>query len=131
MLICQQAALLFYIKVILYYADTTGSDYIPTVFLAGCIHGGEFEGTVALMNLISLLETGVDLAGKSNDKILELANKLHIVIMPMCNPDGRSRVPFDNFVGHSFRDLRYYGQGTWKDGELCGFSCLWGTMCYL
>ena len=51
------------------YADKTGNDYIPTVYLAGCIHGGEFEGTVALMNLISLLETGVDLAGKPNDKV--------------------------------------------------------------
>ena len=36
------------------YADKTRDDYIPTVFLAGCIHGGEFEGTAALMNLICL-----------------------------------------------------------------------------
>ena len=42
------------------YADRSGADYVPTVYLAGCIHGGEFEGTVAIMNLISLLETGVD-----------------------------------------------------------------------
>lgn len=103
------------------YADKTHDDYVPTVFLAGCMHGGEFEGTVAMMNLISLLETGVDLAGNRNDSLLELANKLHLVLIPMCNPDGRSRVPFDNFVGHSFRDLRYYGQGTWKNGELCGY----------
>lgn len=103
------------------YANKTGDDYIPTVFLAGCLHGGEFEGTVALMNLISLLETGVDLAGNRNDSILELAEKLHLIIMPMCNPDGRSHIPFDNFVGHSFEDLRYYNQGTWKNGELCGY----------
>ncbi|MBP3322689.1 MAG: hypothetical protein J6M16_00690 [Clostridia bacterium] len=103
------------------YADKTGDNYVPTVFLAGCMHGGEFEGTVALMNLISLLETGEDLAGKRNDEVLELANKLHILILPMCNPDGRSHVPFDNFVGHTFHDLRYYGQGTWKDGTLCGW----------
>ena len=49
------------------YADKTQDDYIPTVFLTGCMHGGEFEGTVALMNLISLLESGVDLAGSKND----------------------------------------------------------------
>ena len=101
------------------YADKTGADYIPTVYLAGCIHGGEFEGTVFIMNLISLLETGVDLAGKPNDSLLSLAKKLHLVLMPMCNPDGRSHIPFDNFVGHTFYDLRYYNQGTWKSGELC------------
>ena len=103
------------------YADKTGDGYVPTVFLAACMHGGEFEGTVALMNLISLLETGTDLAGRKNDEALSLAKKLHLVLMPMCNPDGRCHVPFDNFVGHTFHDLRYYGQGTWKNGELCGW----------
>ena len=103
------------------YANKTEDGYIPTVFLAGCMHGGEFEGTVALMNLISLLENGVDLAGNRNDDILALVEKLHIIMIPMCNPDGRSHIPFDNFVGHTFHDLRYYGQGTWKNGELCGW----------
>lgn len=103
------------------YADKTGDDYVPTVYLVGCMHGGEFEGTVALMNLIGLLETGVDLAGIPNNALLELAEKLHLVLIPMCNPDGRSHIPFDNFVGHTFHDLRYYGQGTWKNGELCGW----------
>ncbi len=103
------------------YADKTGADYVPTVFLAGCIHGGEFEGTVGIMNLISLLETGVDLAGKPNDALLSVAEKLHLILMPMCNPDGRSHIPFDNFVGHTFEDLRYYNQGAWKNGELCGW----------
>ncbi len=103
------------------YADKTGEDYIPTVFVAGCIHGGEFEGTVAIMNLINLIETGTDLAGKPNDKLEALAESVHLVLMPMCNPDGRSHIPFDNFVGRSFRDLRYYNQGAWKNGELCGW----------
>lgn len=103
------------------YADKTQDGYVPTVFISACIHGGEFEGTVAMMNLISLLENGVDLAGNKNDRLLELASKLHLVLIPMSNPDGRSRIPFDNFVGHTFKDLRYYDQGTWKNGELCGW----------
>ncbi len=103
------------------YADKTGEDYIPTAFISGCIHGGEFEGTVAIMNLISLIETGVDLAGKPNDKLKNLAERLHLVLMPMCNPDGRSHIPFDNYVGRTFEDLRYYNQGIWKNGELCGW----------
>ncbi|MBR2466844.1 MAG: hypothetical protein IKB38_07975 [Clostridia bacterium] len=103
------------------YADKRGADYVPTVYIAGCIHGGEFEGTVAIMNLISLLETGVDLAGNKNDKLKSLAERVHLVLTPMCNPDGRSHIPFDNFVGHTFYDLRYYNQGIWKNGELCGW----------
>ena len=103
------------------YANKTDPSYVPTVFFMGCVHGGEFEGTVAIMNLISLLETGTDLAGKRNDSLLSLAEKLHLVLMPMCNPDGRSHIPFDNFVGHTFEDLRYYNQGAWKNGELCGW----------
>lgn len=103
------------------YADKSGADYVPTVFLCGCIHGGEFEGTVAMLNLIKLIETGTDYAGNRNDEIVELASKLHLILVPMVNPDGRSHIPFDCFVGKTFHDLRYYNQGTWKDGSLCGW----------
>lgn len=104
-----------------YYADKRGADYHPTVFLAGCIHGGEFEGTVALLNLIHLIETGVDYAGNTNHELLSYVEKLHLVLVPICNPDGRSHIPFDNFVGRTWQNLRYYNQGTWKDGSLCGY----------
>ena len=103
------------------YADKTGEDYVPTVYLAGCIHGGEFEGTMALLNLIKMIETGTDYAGNTDKTLLELAERVHLIIMPMCNPDGRSHIPFDDFVGKSFEDLRYYNQGTWLDGTLCGW----------
>lgn len=103
------------------YADKTGADYVPTVFICGCIHGGEFEGTAAMLNLIKLIETGTDYAGNRNDEIVELAERVHLILVPMVNPDGRSRVPFDTFVGKTFYDLRYYDQGTWKDGSLCGW----------
>ena len=39
----------------------------------------------------------------------------------MVNPDGRSHIPFDSYVGKTFYDLRYYNQGIWKDGSLCGW----------
>jgi len=102
-----------------YYADKTGEDYVPTLFLCGCIHGGEFEGTAALLNLIKLLETGTDYDGKAYPEYVELMSKLHLIIIPICNPDGRNRVPFNSFVGRTFYELRYYDQGTWKDGSLC------------
>lgn len=104
------------------YADKSGADYNPTIFLVGCIHGGEFEGTSAILNLIKLIETGRDYAGNANEDLLQLSAKTHLILIPMVNPDGRSRVPFDSFVGKTFQDLRYYGQGTWKDGTLCGWQ---------
>ncbi len=103
------------------YADKSGADYVPTVFLCGCIHGGEFEGTSAMLNLIKLIETGTDYAGNRNDELVALAKSVHLILVPMVNPDGRSHIPFDSFVGKTFYDLRYYNQGTWKDGSLCGW----------
>lgn len=103
------------------YADKRGADYCPTVFLAGCIHGGEFEGTVAILNLIRMIETGVDYNGNTDVELLSFMEKVHLILMPMCNPDGRMHIPFDNFVGRTFYELRYYNQGTWKDGSLCGW----------
>ena len=95
------------------YADKTGEDYIPTVFLVGAVHGGEVEGTSAILNLIKLLETGTDYAGDAYPELVEACEGLHLILIPLANPDGRARVPFDSFVGRSFHDLRYYCQGAW------------------
>ena len=103
------------------YADKSGEDYVPTAFFVGCIHGGEFEGTSALLNMIKAIETGTDYKGERQDELVALAERVHLVIIPMANPDGRSHIPFDSFVGKTFYDLRYYNQGIWKDGELCGW----------
>ena len=103
------------------YADKTGADYIPTVFLVGCTHGGEFEGTAGLLNFIKAIETGTDYAGEHHDELVALAERVHLILIPMVNPDGRSHIPFDSFVGKTFYDLRYYNQGTWKDGSLAGW----------
>lgn len=107
------------------FADKTSPDYVPTVCLMGAVHGGEWEGTVALNNLIKIIETGTDYKGDRHDELRELCSKVHLLIMPLCNPDGRERIPFKNFVGKTFEDLRYYNQGTWKNGELCGWpNCM-------
>lgn len=103
------------------FADKQYDSYIPTLLLVGCIHGGEFEGTSALLNLMSIIETGYDLAGNDFIDLKNLTENINLNIIPCINPDGRSHVPFDSFVGKSFQDLRYYNQGTWKDGTLCGW----------
>jgi hypothetical protein len=104
-----------------YYADKTAPDYVPTLFLVGCVHGGEFEGTATMMNLIKLMDTGTDYAGNRNDKLVEACKKLHLILIPMANPDGRSHIPFNTFVGKTMEELRYFNQGTWKDGSLAGW----------
>ena len=93
----------------------------PTIVIVGAEHGQETEGVAALMNLIALLETGNDLAGNGNDALTALAAKARIVIVPVANPDGRARVEPAGIVGLTGYDLRYWGQGTWKDGSLCGW----------
>ncbi len=93
----------------------------PCVILIGAEHGQETEGVAAITNLISLLETGVDLAGKRNDALLEAARAVRPVIVPVANVDGRARVEPDCMIGRTFDELRYWGQGTWADGSLCGW----------
>ncbi len=101
------------------YAPIEGKK--PVVLLLGAEHGGETEGTAALMNLISLLETGFDLNGDRHDSLAEAASKVRLVIVPVCNPDGRARVVPAAVVGYTFEQHRYWMQGTWKDGSLCGW----------
>ena len=103
------------------YADKTGDNYKPCVLLLGAVHGGEFEGTVALNNFISLIETGVDLAGNRNDELVKSIEGVHLLIVPCVNLDGRARLKLETFAGMNFEDFRYYSQGTWKDGSLCGW----------
>ena len=43
------------------------------------------------------------------------------MIIPVYNVDGRSRCEPDSMIGDPQDTLRYYGQGTWKDGSLCGW----------
>ena len=72
------------------YAPVEGKK--PVVALLGAVHGGETEGTAALVNLISLLETGKDLNGDAYPSLVEAAEGVRLVIVPVCNADGRARV---------------------------------------
>lgn len=101
------------------YTPLTGKK--PVVVLLGAEHGGETEGVAALVNLISLMETGVDLNGDHCDELVAAAGRIRLVIVPVCNPDGRARVKPDSMLGATGEELRYWCQGTWKDGSLCGW----------
>ena len=102
-----------------YYADREGKR--PTVMLIGATHGQELEGVAALVNLISLLETGKDLRGEAVPEITEAYKKHNprLILIPLYNIDGRARCVPDSLIGDRVDDVRYNGQGTWKDGTLC------------
>lgn len=93
----------------------------PVVLLLGAVHGAEVEGTAALINLIRLMEDGHDLNGEALPGLASAADGLRLVIVPVCNPDGRARFPYASALGMTMDEQRYWFQGTWKDGSLCGW----------
>ena len=103
------------------YADKNREGVLPCLFLVGAIHGSEIEGTVALLNLISVLENGVDLAGNKNEDLMRLGENANLLIIPCANPDGRARFPYSSAIDMTLDEFRYYAQGTWKNGELAGW----------
>lgn len=92
-----------------------------SLFIYGAIHGAEVEGTAGLMNLINLLEYGVDLRGKRHDALLKLAEQIRLVIVPLSQPDGRARFRRNSMVGQSLDVFQYYAHGVWKDGTPCKY----------
>ncbi len=102
-----------------------GPDHDKTVFMgmAG-VHGGEFEGIVGMVNLISVLETGKDLRGKEWPEINTLASRMdRIILIPMVNPDGRSRIPIrmQAYRGTDNTVAEYFSTGGKSDGSLTGW----------
>ena len=92
------------------------SGYSPQrIMLISGIHGAEPEGVVANLNLISLLENGVDLRGKERPKLVDLLNSYQIAIIPCLNPDGRNISP-DHLRGASMEEFRAASQGVWDSG---------------
>ncbi len=92
----------------------------PTVLWGAGFHGAEAEGVAGSMNLLSLLETGKDLRGRSRDSLVELASRFNLIIVPCLNMDGRAISP-DHLNGACYQDFRHASQGSWADGSLIGW----------
>lgn len=90
----------------------------PVVALQGAIHGGELTGTVAMLNLCHIIETGEDLRGKKWPRLLELSQKTRIVMIPWLNIDGAQRWPIPNTAGISLELYQRCTQGVARDGTL-------------
>jgi hypothetical protein len=89
----------------------------PTLFLLGPVHGAEFEGTVGLLNLIQIAESGKDDRGRSWEDLAERISRCRVLIVPTGNPDGRARCPFDSWVGEDLDVNERVGMGVKPDGS--------------
>jgi len=102
-----------------------GPDFDKKVYLAmAAVHGGEFEGIVGLVNLLSVLETGNDLRGRPWPEIVAEAARIdRLIVIPIVNMDGRARVPLrmEAFRGTDGRIPEYLNTGGWNDGRLIGW----------
>ena len=102
-----------------------GPDNGKKVYLAmGSVHGGEIEGIVGLVNLLSVLETGKDLRGRPWPEITAAAAKLdRIILIPITNVDGRARVPYRMLRnwGPDEHVQEYFNTGGVMDGKLLGY----------
>ena len=85
------------------------------VVLAGA-HGAEIEGIMAALSAISIVETGVDLAGNDQAALAEKFRRLRLIVIPLANPDGRARVPYDGWLGLPIAEMHRVSQGTRRDG---------------
>ena len=102
-----------------------GPDHDKTVYMgmAG-VHGGEFEGMVGMVNLISVIETGKDLRGKEWPEITTVMAKIdRVILIPIVNPDGRVRIPLrmELYRDTDFRVSEYLNTGGNAEGKITGW----------
>ncbi len=102
-----------------------GPDHGKTVYMAmAAVHGGEFEGIMGMVNLISVIETGKDLAGKEWPAITQTVAQLdRVILIPIVNPDGRARIPLrmEAYRETDFTVPEYLNTGGKPDGAITGW----------
>ena len=58
----------------------------PVVFFLGPVHGQEGEGIVGLVNLLHIMETGLDYRGREWSSLKSKMEQCRIIIVPTANP---------------------------------------------
>lgn len=107
-------------------SSTSDSSYFrraglpPTIIWCAGIHGAEPESVAFAVNLIELLEHGVDLLGRSHERLVSLLEHYRLIVLPCVNMDGRSISP-DHLRNVPFETFRKVSQGCWLDGSLIGW----------
>jgi hypothetical protein len=102
-----------------------GPDHDKTVYMGmAAVHGGEFEGIVGMVNLISVIETGKDLRGREWPEITEVVSKLdRLILIPIVNVDGRVRIPLrmELFRDTDFTVAEFLNTGGNAEGKITGW----------
>ena len=102
-----------------------GPDHDKVVYMGmAAVHGGEFEGIVGMVNLISVIETGIDLRGNAWPEINEIVSKLdRVILIPVVNPDGRIRIPLrmEAYRDTDFTVAEYLNTGGDAEGKITGW----------
>lgn len=102
-----------------------GPDHDKKVYMAmAAVHGGEFEGIVGMINLISVLETGKDLKGRDWPAITSAFSKIErVILIPIVNVDGRVRIPLrmEAFRNTDLTVAEYLNTGGKPDGTITGW----------
>ena len=100
-----------------YYRRGSGIRKRPVLVILAGVHGQEMEGMVGAVSILNLLETGKDILGREHPSFLAKLQKLRMIVIPIANPDGRRRVPYDGWCGMSWKEMEKWGTGTKKNGE--------------
>jgi len=102
-----------------------GPDHDKKVYWGmSAVHGGEFEGIVGTVNLISIIETGRDLRGKEWPEITDIISRLdRLILIPVVNPDGRVRIPLrmEAYRGTDYTVAEFLNTGGKPDGTITGW----------
>ena len=93
----------------------------PVLIILAGVHGAEVEGMVACLSILRIMETGQDITGQAQPTIADKLRRLRLIVMPVGNPDGRARVPYDGWVGLPTEEMHRVGQGTRRDDSLYGW----------
>jgi hypothetical protein len=93
----------------------------PVLMILAGVHGAEVEGMMGALSAISILQTGADIAGNPQPVIAEKLRRLRLIVIPLANPDGRARVPYDGWVGLPGAESNRIGKGTRRDGTPYGW----------
>ncbi|HEY1763485.1 MAG TPA: M14 family zinc carboxypeptidase, partial [Opitutaceae bacterium] len=105
-----------------------GPDFDKRVYLVmAAVHGGEFEGIAGLVNLLSVLESGVDLRGRAWPALTAATAQIdRLIVIPIVNMDGRSRIPLrmEAFRGTDGFIPEYLCTGGRLDGKLIGWPAV-------
>jgi len=87
----------------------------PVLLWLGAVHGAEVEGLTGLVNLIQVMETGVDLRGREQPTLRALGERCRLLILPCANPDGLARFQPRWTYGMDPATARYWSHGTSDD----------------